>query len=37
MRLIKKGTLFGWDSFIWYLIGAFGFMVFVAIVGFHGL
>ena len=37
MRLIKKGTLFGWDSFIWYLLTCTMFMAFVAIVGWYGL
>ena len=37
MRLIKKGTLFGWDSMIWYLICCTILLGSLAIVGWYGL
>ena len=31
-KIIKNGTLFGWDSFLWYLICGAAFMIFLSVV-----
>ena len=31
-KIIKNGTLFGWDSYLWYLICGAAFMIFLSVV-----